>query len=177
MRDDLTPLERFEGRYVRPKDGPTLIVGSRIYGEREDRRRRFAHAVGIDMLEGPGVDRVLDMEEPLPADFGRFAHVECCSVLEHSKRPWLLAANVEEALERGGTLYLSAPWVWRVHEYPGDYYRFSDQAVRALFPRIRWEKLCYASDRLRPDHYVKAREIDGHPFLPRTEVVGFGVRR
>ena len=32
------------------------------------RRAAFADVIGIDMLSGPGVDCVLNLEEPLPAD-------------------------------------------------------------------------------------------------------------
>lgn len=178
MKDLLTPTARFEGRYVRPAPGRTLIVGSRVYDGKSDRRALYPEAVGVDMLEGPGVDRVLNLEDDLPADLGQFAHVECLSVLEHSARPWLLAANIERVMVKGATFYLSVPFVWRVHGYPGDYWRFTADAVRVLFPGIRWAELRYASDRLRPDTYLKAVELgeEAHPHFPRCEVLGFGVR-
>lgn len=171
-----TPAEQFFGRFVHPLEGRALIVGSRIYDAKPDRRRAFADALGVDMLPGDGVDRVLDLEEPLPDDIGTFSHVECLSVLEHSRRPWQLAANLERLLVKGGTLYVSAPFVWRFHGYPSDYFRFTAEGVRSLFHHIRWARLMYASNRLRDDHYVRAAEIEGHAHLPRTEVLGFGVR-
>lgn len=174
---DLSPLDQFEAMYVRPKPGRALIVGSRLYGDaKEDRRARHRKALGVDLLAGDGVDMVCDLEEPLPADLGRFQHIECMSVLEHSRRPWLLATNLQKLLRKGGTIFLTVPWVWRVHEYPGDFFRFSDQGIRALFPGIRWERLGYASTKLKPDHYLNAIEVEGHPYLPRCEVAGFGVR-
>lgn len=175
--DEQSPVAKFEARYVRPRDGRALIVGSRLFSHREDRRGRYRDALGVDMSPGDGVDLVLDLEEPLPAELGTFSHVDCLSVLEHSRRPWLLAANLERLLQRDGTLYVSVPWVWRFHAYPADYWRMNDQAVRALFPAIQWDAIRYASDRLRRDHYLKAAEISGHPFLPRCEVHAFGVRK
>jgi SAM-dependent methyltransferase len=167
----------FERRFVQPAAGRTLIVGSLICSEKPDRRRLYPDVLGVDMRPGPGVDRVLNLEDELPPDIGTFRHVECCSVLEHSRRPWLLAANVERLLEPGGTLYFSVPFIWRYHDYPGDLWRFTHEGVIELFPQISWERLMYASNKLRPDHYSKAVELEGHPYMPRSEVVGFGVRK
>ena len=179
----LPPDQLFEQTYVRPREGRTLIVGSKIFGQREDRRLRYRDAVGVDMQAGDGVDVVVDLEDEDEisfADLGPFAHIECLSVLEHSRRPWLLAENMQRLLEPGGTIFLSVPFVWRFHGYPNDYFRFTAEGVRALFPLIRWEQLQYASDRLRPDHYLpgleKAAGNSGHPHLPRCEVMGFGAR-
>lgn len=169
--------EEFERRYVKPRLGRTLIAGSFVASDKLDRRTLYQDVLGVDMRPGPGVDRVLDLEEELPDGFGKFQHVECLSVLEHSRRPWKLAKNLERLLAHGGTLFLSVPFVWRYHDYPGDLWRFTHEGVRELFPSIDWKALMYASDKLRPDHYVRATEVEQHPYLPRTEVMGFGVRR
>jgi hypothetical protein len=135
----------------------------------------YKDAIGVDMLCGEGVDRVLNMEEPLPDDFGLFAHIDCMSVLEHSKKPWTLAANIEKSLITGGTLLITVPFVWRVHAYPSDYWRFTVEGVRELFPCIKWKSLVYAhsfcdKDAGRiPTHLENTRV-----FFERTEVYGFG---
>ena len=157
------------------RDGRTLIVGSRIFPTREDRRLRYADAVGIDADIGPGVDVVHDMESPLPAEL-KFAHVECTSVLEHCPRPWKVAAVIEDAMIQGGTLLLSVPFVWRWHGYPSDYFRFTADGVRVLFPRIEWDLLMYAGETLTEDHDLQVRDQEKHRFLPRCEVYGFGRR-
>lgn len=169
------PFEEFR-RAVVPAAGRALIAGSKVYGSKCDRRLAFDDALGVDMLEGEGVDRVLDLEEPLPADMGTFAHVECCSVLEHSRRPWLLAANLERVLAAGGTLYVTVPFVWRVHAYPSDYFRFTTEGIRQLFPGIEWHSLVYAHLSLTAKSKVPSRMLDGHPYFARTEVCGFGVK-
>ena len=68
--------ERFEREVVRPRQGRTLIVGSKVYADKEDRRGRYSDAVGVDMLSGDGVDFVVNLEEPLPKALGLFDHVE-----------------------------------------------------------------------------------------------------
>jgi hypothetical protein len=171
-----SPADEFVAQFVRPLEGRTLIAGSFVADGKADRRRLYKDVLGVDMRKGFGVDRVLDLEEPLPQDIGQFEHIECLSVLEHSRRPWMLAANLERLLMEGGTLHLSVPFVWRFHDYPSDYFRFTAEGVRVLFPGIRWVALAYASNRLRGDHYLGALDVSGHPFMPRCEVIGFGVR-
>lgn len=167
----------FWDTHVRPRPGRTLIVGSQIYKGREDRRKAFADALGVDMLSGPGVDLVLNLEEPVPADLiEAFDHIECRSVLEHSPRPWLLAANLERLLVPGGTLDLSVPFVWNVHAYPSDYWRFTTEAVRSLFPNIEWKALRYAGATLYEHGKTPRAVVYGHIHIARTEVLGFGVR-
>lgn len=169
----------FEQAHVRPKEGRTLIVGSRVYREKPDRRRRYPDAIGVDMQEGEGVDLVLDLEEKLPADIGTFAHVECQSVLEHSRRPWLMAANIERLLKPGGTLYVTVPFVWRVHAYPDDYWRMTPAGLQSLFPLVDWETMAFGYGDQVGSVEKKLPTIKrmGIPYFGRTETLGFGIRR
>ena len=153
-----------------------MIVGSQVYGDKEDRRSRYGDVVGVDMLAGPGVDVVLDLEEPLPDDIGQFDHVECMSVLEHSKRPWLLAANIERLMSPGATLFVTVPFCWRLHSYPSDYFRFTCEGVRAIFPGIEWSAVAMVDTEIRKTEKVRGIKIDGHPYFPRSEVCAFGRR-
>ena len=169
-------VERFEKAHVNPTPGRTLIVGSYVVENKADRRKLYPDAIGIDMREGPGVDRAIDLEEPLPRDLGQFAHIDCMSVLEHSRRPWLMAQNIERLLEPGGSLYITAPFVWRVHAYPDDYFRFTVNGVKSLFTEIEWSAAAFASNRLAKGVKIANTQVDGHPYFARTEACLFGHR-
>lgn len=170
--------DQFESLYVRPKFGPTMIVGSRVYNDKEDRRKRYPNAVGFDMQEGEGVDVVRDLELPIEIDqVFQFDHVECLSVLEHSKQPWLLAANIQRMLKPGGTIYVTVPFVWAHHGYPSDYWRMTPEGIAQLFPAIEWVASGYASNELTLGRKIKRTHLGGHPYFPRTEAVAFGVRK
>lgn len=167
-------LRRFAARYP-VKAGRALVVGSRIYASSPDRRSYYPDAVGLDMLAGDGVDVVHDLEKPLPVGLGQFEHVDLCSVLEHVRRPWLLAANVEAALVEGGTLLVSVPFVWRVHAYPSDYWRMTPEALDVLFPSMRWLKKGFiVGDELRGS--VRGQTIDSKTYMERAETVAVGVK-
>lgn len=134
-------MNEFEKRFVRPKNGFTLVTGSKLHGPHRDYRKDFTDAIGIDIEPGPGVDMVQDLERPLSV--GPFSHVVCHSVLEHVGRPWLAADNLSDAMEPGATIYITVPWVWRFHSYPDDYWRISHSGLSKLFPAVDWGHYAY----------------------------------
>lgn len=169
---ECSALEEFERSFVTPRAGRTLIVGSRIYRDKEDRRKRYPGAVGVDMLPGDGVDVVLDLEGDVPATLGQFDHVECMSVLEHSMRPWLLAANLERLMRPGATIFVSVPLAWALHGYPSDFWRMTPEALPVLFPRVTWAHRMIASNELGGK--LQRLKVDEFPYFPRAETCGFG---
>jgi hypothetical protein len=138
--NQLIYLERYEEEF----EGPFLEVGSKNYGSTQDLRAIFAHQdkyIGIDQEAGPNVDVVLDFTE----DFEqidkklrgqRFGTVFCLSVLEHCEKPYKMAENLTLLLKKAGFICVSAPFSWKVHNYPKDYWRFTPEGIKNLFPRI-----------------------------------------
>lgn len=164
----------FERRHVKPKVGRTLIAGSYVTPGKEDRRALYDDVVGVDMRAGPGVDVVANLEV---LDLGSFDHIECMSVLEHCRRPWMVAESLERMLKSDGTILVTVPFVWREHNHPSDYFRFTPAAIRSLFPRIEWQALMYGNHKLYSEGKVPTmKDADGLPFFGRTEVYGFGVK-
>lgn len=173
-------------------EGRALIVGSKIHEgtDKPDRRKLYADAIGVDMEEGLGVDRVCNLEEDedvmqtfrkegWPADphyWDKFSHVECTSVLEHSRRPWLLCANLERVMQPGATIFVLVPWVWRVHGYPSDYWRMTPAAVESLFPSIDWEAQGYIVEDNLVEKVPRLTQ-NGVRYFARSELVMFGRRR
>ena len=165
-------------------EGPVLEVGSRYNGRSGNPRILFSKDtdyVGIDMQEGVGVDVVHDMEQPYMSD--EFQTVICCSVLEHCARPWLVANNIEAALRRDGNIFVSAPFVWRFHNYPNDYWRFSTEAFKVLFPQIEWEFLYYIGKKKKEifsSYFELSSSAKAHRATDATATamsVGFGRKR
>jgi SAM-dependent methyltransferase len=134
-----------------------LEVGSRDYGNTENFRALYAAGneyVGVDLSEGKNVDRVADLTEGtggLPS--AHFALIICCSVLEHVRRPWVMAEHLTDLLRPGGAIYIAVPWVWRYHPYPDDYYRFSWRGIIELFPRLTWSEQAFSTN--VPDEFAR----------------------
>ncbi len=158
-----------------PKEGATILVGSRDYGG-GDRRTLYgpgSPVLGIDQFEGPGVDLVHDFEKPLTT-LHRFVHIDCCSVLEHCRRPWLMCKNMEDALQPDGTIMVSVPMVWRIHNFPDDYWRFTPNGLRSLFTEIDWVEIVIMARGKIFDRPFAFEDEKGRKFLERCEVFAFG---
>ncbi len=78
-----------------------------------------------------GPDVVYDGKR-LPFDDGAFDTVLCVQALEHTPQPRDLIREMARVLEPDGKLLLSAPFSFRLHEEPHDYFRYSPHGLRAL---------------------------------------------
>ena len=172
-----TSLVRFEEKHL-PNllDAKAAIIGSKLYEGSTDRRNRYREAVGLDIQAGEGVDYVLDICNPnqIPQKLWfSFDHIDCLSVLEHVEDPFMAAATISNLSCVGGTILLSVPFCWRYHGYPGDYWRFTIQAVEKLFPSVNWDQLCYMARGVKVDR-IPHLDTKFGTFYMKTEVYGFG---
>jgi SAM-dependent methyltransferase len=58
-----------------------------------------------------------------------FSHM----AFEHFPRPWKAAENIIRLLRPGGIVLTATVFAWRYHPVPGDYWRFTPQALAVLF--------------------------------------------
>ena len=116
-----------------PLSGRVLEVGSRNVNGTV--RAFVPVTVGIDLVAGKGVDRVLDAVE-LPRHYpaGSFDAVVSVDALEHCADWKGAVLGMWWCLKNGGTLALSAamPGKGR-HDWPGDYWRFTGEDFRRIF--------------------------------------------
>lgn len=135
-----------------------LEIGSKKYKEHAflDLKRTLSERgceteiLGCDISAGENVDIVVDLtssEEDIHKKFdGKFFETAfCISVLEHIPDVFSAARNIEKLLVPGGTLFVSVPFVFRYHGYPGDLWRFTPEAIVHLFPGIDFCELAYSN--------------------------------
>ena len=145
---------QYAERYIDEIFGPYLEVGSKDYGNTQNVRSLLKNKsekyTGVDIIDGKNVDVILD----LSTDFNiidqklngmRFGTIFCFSVLEHCAQPFALADNLTRLLKDKGTILISAPFAWKYHAYPSDYWRFTHSGIMKLFPNISFElDKCYS---------------------------------
>ncbi len=68
----------------------------------------------------------------LPFDDGSFDTVLSIQVLEHTPRPRQLISEMARVLKQDGVLILAAPFSFRLHEEPYDFFRYSPHGLREL---------------------------------------------
>lgn len=75
----------------------------------------------------------------IPFDDESFDTVLCIQVLEHTPEPWTLLSEIARVVRRDGKVVLSAPFSFRLHEEPYDYFRYTPHGLEALCERAGLE--------------------------------------
>ena len=93
--------------------------------------------IGVDFVEGKGVDIILNDPYTLPFPDESIDVVVSSSCFEHSELFWVLYLEIMRVLRPSGTFYLNVPSNGAFHRYPVDCWRFYPDSGRAL---ITWAK-------------------------------------
>ena len=75
----------------------------------------------------------------IPFEDRSFDTVLSIQVLEHTPRPQELVDEMARVLRQDGLLILSAPFCFRLHEQPHDYFRYSPHGLREICSRAGLE--------------------------------------
>lgn len=142
---------------------PTLEVGSRnVNGS--VRPMFSGEYVGVDIVAGPGVDAVVDADD----DHYLYASAWCGTIvstemLEHDPRPWLTIRKMADALYHNGLLILTCRGFdtghFGRHDFPGDYWRYSKDALTLLCEDVGCAVLECVDDPEFPGVFLVARRM------------------
>lgn len=119
--------ERFFTDYLTPS--------SRILNAGSKSTRFGKNCINIDIQPAPNVDIVGDIHS-LPRDAGQFDAVICTAVLQYCRNPFLVADEFMQALNPGGYLFVSAPWLQGYCPDTPDRWRFSADGLREVFNKF-----------------------------------------
>ncbi len=103
---------------------------------------RVTEHVGIDMPNCPHEQRETNTFASaldLPFVSQSFDSVLCTEVLEHVPEPWRAYEEIARVLRPGGRALVTTPFLYRVHEAPYDFYRYTEFAHRHLAARAGLE--------------------------------------
>lgn len=152
-------VDRTASAYRLTKDS-VLECGSRNYNGSV---RGLFHGpyVGLDMQPGPDVD-VVASAAAIPFPDAHFDTVVSTEMLEHDPAFWLSLPEMARVLRRGGRLLLTTRGIgFPYHEYPGDYWRFTEDSIKLLFDLAGLETVS-----LEPDPYPDHPGVFGHARKP-----------
>ena len=79
------------------------------------------------------VDVIANLCEPLPFDDNCADTLVSFQVMEHLPEPVLFLSEAFRILKPGGTIIITVPFMWHVHEAPYDYYRYTRYGLKYLF--------------------------------------------
>jgi SAM-dependent methyltransferase len=91
--------------------------------------------IGVDIEDRGGVPDVViaDVNNGIPLPDATANLVICTETLEHTKKPHFVVSELYRITKRGGTVLLTAPMVWPVHEAPYDFFRYTNFGMEYLF--------------------------------------------
>jgi len=82
------------------------------------------------------IDHVIAPNEALPFQRESFEALLLFDVLEHVKDDCLMARELYRILKPGGLLLVNVPFLYRFHEEPHDYRRYTPSGLRHLFEEV-----------------------------------------
>jgi len=157
MRDNVKSIT---GLFVECFDppGPVVEIGSlQVEGQEgfADVRPLFLKKqfIGCDMREGPGVDRI-ENGEALSFKNGEAGTVIMLDTLEHVARPYAVLEEIKRVLAENGLLLMISTMDFPIHNYPGDYWRFTPGSFELLLEGLSPSAIFY----------------QGNPYFPHTLV-------
>lgn len=131
----------FFDTYLRPLGQVTVadIGAQNVNGSLKDVCPDNATYIGVDFVQGKGVDIIIDDPYKLPFEDGSLDAIVSSSCFEHSEFFWLLFNEIMRVLKPTGLFYLNAPSNGLFHRYPVDCWRFYPDSGNAL---ANWANRC-----------------------------------
>lgn len=123
--------------------GDVLDFGSGKSHYRPILKKHARKITTMDIQPDPSVDVVGDVLHP-PFPDESFDTVVSSHVMEHVRRPWLMAVQIHRLLRPGGHAVVISPFMYIEHRDPTDYFRFTVDGMRSLFEDIGMEVLLCA---------------------------------
>jgi SAM-dependent methyltransferase len=114
--------------------------------------------VGCDMREGPGVDKLLNLEA-IDLQGGSVGTVLIVETLEHVELPRRALVEIYRVLKPGGVVVATSLMKFPIHNHPYDYWRFTPQGFKSLLAPF-------------PTSFVGSAGDDDFPHT----VVGIGIK-
>ena len=129
----------FFGTYVSEGEGKLIVeIGSQdVNGSIRQVSPSGAKYIGVDFVQGKGVDIILDDPYVLPFQDGSVDVCLSSSVFEHSEMFWLLFLEILRILKPDGLFYVNTPSNGNFHRYPVDCWRFYPDSGKAM---ISWAR-------------------------------------
>ncbi len=138
-------FERFRAE-INGRKLSVLEIGSRIVPPNgTSKRNLFPNAssyIGFDYYHDNNTNVVGDPHILSSYFQNRFDAVFSLAILEHLAMPWVAAVEMNKVLNLGGLTFHQTHFTFPIDEHAWDFWRFSDQGLRALFSRpLGWDVL------------------------------------
>ena len=94
--------------------------------------------IGVDWsntLHGLHADIMADLNKSLPIDSAVADHVISLQVMEHLCEPQTMLGEAFRILKSSGSVYITVPFQWWIHEAPYDYFRYTRHGLEYMLAK------------------------------------------
>lgn len=118
-----------------------------------------AEITSLDCGEKKKPDVIADARDMYMFDKNSFDIVFLMDVIEHIPEPHKAISEVFRVLKKGGTLVLSAPFIFPIHDAPHDYFRFTRFGLSHLLRNFEDIEIREKNDYIHSQFVITARML------------------
>lgn len=138
--------------------GVVLDIGAQdVNGSLKELCPPHHNYIGVDFVEGKGVDVILTDPYKLPFEDNSADVIVSSSCFEHAEFFWLSYLEIMRVLKPSGLFYLSAPANGTFHRFPVDCWRFYPDSGNAL---AKWGRVSGYERNILLESYTSKQDID-----------------
>lgn len=100
--------------------------------------------IGVDWtntLHTSKADVISNLNEKIKLEDNFADTIVSLSVMEHLCEPQIFLNESYRILKQDGTIILSTPWMWRIHEAPYDYFRYTPFGLKYIFEKAGYKNI------------------------------------
>jgi SAM-dependent methyltransferase len=119
------------------------------------RKTVYDNCLYVDVYPSVAADLIVEPSCIYPIADNSLDGVGCFAVLEHTRKPWLVAQEIFRMLKPGGRIWVDWPFLQPVHGFPSHYYNSTREGLKAIFEDIGFSvESCFTMGFQGPDHTV-----------------------
>lgn len=97
------------------------------------RRRLFDNCLYLEVYPSITADLIVPPTCEYPIKDAMLDGIGCFSVLEHTRKPWLVVQEMRRMLKPGGKVWIDWPFLQPLHGYPSHFFNATREGVRSVF--------------------------------------------
>lgn len=100
--------------------------------------------IGVDWtntLHNSKADIISDLNKEIKIEDDFADTIISLSVMEHLCEPQTFLNESYRILKKDGTIILGVPWMWRIHEAPHDYFRYTPYGLKYMFEKAGYKDI------------------------------------
>jgi SAM-dependent methyltransferase len=103
------------------------------------RDRTHDNCLYLEVYPSSTADLIVPATCDYPIKDETFDGIGCFAVMEHTRKPWMVAREIYRMLKPGGKIWIDWPFLQPVHGYPSHYFNATREGLRSIFVDVGFE--------------------------------------